>query len=781
MAKKFVQVTGLNKALNYDATSGWTLKTDASVTANADENSILYITATANDTDAFGQRYTAGTLWVWAKGKLFDGNDTSTTYFTNVTGIDGNIDAVDNIETIVRKLIKKVGDAAASGVQSLTTSDDAWVTVDPDLNASTGAVTLTLTHGVAGTAVNTQGGESTQATGWGETAKVTIPKVGIDAKGHVSTLDTGEFSVVTLPAKPVTTLTTSGDTEVTATTNNQATGDVTVNVAHATHDAVKAGETEDKTLSSDTSSFSVLEVSTNGTGHVITATAHTITLPATAFSDTTYTFTGGTQEFTVTPVGGSAQTVNVTHMSKGTGSATAADGTYVSVINVDTYGHVIASANKTNGVYSDDSTYHAAGELAVWDGTTNKLKTSDKTILDRDISATSDTSMTTIPTVAQVVKYVLDNKVAGAMTYKGTKKTYNDIVDLTDMTTGDVWVLSADDEKAKYQQGDTFIYNGTAWDRIPAGDTTVENKEAILQFGGGLTEVAVVDGKSITVGVQAETALSVTTETSNETSGITYVSSVVKGTNSHDLTVKKADIRTATTTQTGIVQLENSSISSSTTTAVTPKALNDVNELAKTKSTVSYTQTVGQSSTGAKEIGKITINGTATTIYGIDTVYTHPTAPTDGTDKTATAGAASAKIVLTGVSIDTSGHVASLTSSDITSAYNQRAVNVNGKQLIATSATTTLDIVPGDNVTLTPDATTAGKVTIAATNTDEKVKATTSTAKSYLLGQTATGTAATATYNEAVYATNGALHATSLYEGEVSIHDSNALDWGTIS
>lgn len=214
---------------------------------------------------------------------------------------------------------------------------------------------------------------------------------------------------------------------------------------------------------------------------------------------------------------------------------------------------------------------------------------------------------------------------------------------------------------------------------------------------------------------------------------------------------------------------------------MTPKALNDVNELAKTKSTVSYTQTVGQSSTGAKEIGKITINGTATTIYGIDTVYTHPTAPTDGTDKTATAGAASAKIVLTGVSIDTSGHVASLTSSDITSAYNQRAVNVNGKQLIATSATTTLDIVPGDNVTLTPDATTAGKVTIAATNTDEKVKATTSTAKSYLLGQTATGTAATATYNEAVYATNGALHATSLYEGEVSIHDSNALDWGTIS
>ena len=102
--------------------------------------------------------------------------------------------------------------------------------------------------------------------------------------------------------------------------------------------------------------------------------------------------------------------------------------------------------------------------------------------------------------------------------------------------------------------------------------------------------------------------------------------------------------------------------------------------------------------------------------------------------------------------------------------------------MIATGATTALDISAGSNVTLTSD-TANGKVTIAATNTDEKVKATTSTEKSYLLGQTATGTgtAATATYNANVYATNGELHAASLYEGNVSIHDSNDNDWGTIS
>lgn len=65
MAKKFVQVTGLNKALSYDATAGWTIKTGVTT---ADENSILYITATAADATAFGQRYADGTHWIWAKG-----------------------------------------------------------------------------------------------------------------------------------------------------------------------------------------------------------------------------------------------------------------------------------------------------------------------------------------------------------------------------------------------------------------------------------------------------------------------------------------------------------------------------------------------------------------------------------------------------------------------------------------------------------------------------------------------------------------------------------------
>lgn len=714
---------------------------------------------------------------------MFDGNDSATTYFTSVAGINEKITGNDNIETIIRKLIKQVGDAAAAGVQSLTTKDDAWVTVDPDLNASTGAVTLKLAHGYAGTTSSSVSGDATNASAWGSTATVTIPTIGKDEKGHVSLLKTTTLDVVTLPSTPVTSLTTSGDAEVTATANTNATGDVTVSVAHTTHEAKKAGQTTDASLTINSSSFKVLEVSTNSTGHVISANARTITLPAEAFSDTTYTFASGIQSFTVTTNGGSTTTVNVNHQALTTGTATAADGKYISDVSIDTYGHVAGVASKTNGVYSDDIASHAANELAVWDGTNNKLKTSDKTIRNTDIA--DDSSATTIPTTAQVIKYVQDNKVAGAMTYKGTKATYADVSALTDKVTGDVWVLSTDDSTAKYkyQRGDMFIYSGTAWDRIPAGDTTVENKNATLQFGGDPTEVAVVDGTSITVGVAAETALNVTTDTNKETSGITYVSSVAKGTGSHDVTVKKADIRTATTAQTGIVQLTDSSVSTSTTTAVTPNQLKLVNDLAKTKSTVTYSQTVASTTADSYEVGKITIDGTETVIYGInkDTVYTHPKAPETGSVISSSAGTAAENTVVTSISRDNSGHIATVITSDITSAYNQRAINVNGAAFITTdNKTTALNLSAGTNVTLTTYNTT-GNVTINAA--DEKVKATKaeSESKIYLLGQTTTDSAAIANFDTSVYSEAGSLHAAKLYEESVSIHDSNSADWGTIS
>lgn len=67
----------------------------------------------------------------------------------------------------------------------------------------------------------------------------------------------------------------------------------------------------------------------------------------------------------------------------------------------------------------------------------------------------------------------------------------------------------------------------------------------------------------------------------------------------------------ATTTQKGIVQLSNSTSSTSTTLAATASAVKAAYDLANGKSTVSFTPTL----TSGTEIGTITINGQSTTLY----------------------------------------------------------------------------------------------------------------------------------------------------------------------
>lgn len=60
------------------------------------------------------------------------------------------------------------------------------------------------------------------------------------------------------------------------------------------------------------STFKVPYVTVNATGHVTDISEHTVKIPASDNTNTTYTFANGTNQFTVTPSGGSAQTVKVT-------------------------------------------------------------------------------------------------------------------------------------------------------------------------------------------------------------------------------------------------------------------------------------------------------------------------------------------------------------------------------------------------------------------------------------------------------------------------------------
>ena len=76
MAKKFVKVTGLNKVFDVSTDNATldTAKLKASVSTNANEYSILYITATAAD-EVYG--YKAGTTYTWSRGMLIGNNTVS--------------------------------------------------------------------------------------------------------------------------------------------------------------------------------------------------------------------------------------------------------------------------------------------------------------------------------------------------------------------------------------------------------------------------------------------------------------------------------------------------------------------------------------------------------------------------------------------------------------------------------------------------------------------------------------------------------------------------------
>lgn len=86
----------------------------------------------------------------------------------------------------------------------------------------------------------------------------------------------------------------------------------------------------------------------------------------------------------------------------------------------------------------------------------------------------------------------------------------------------------------------------------------------------------------------------------------------------------------ASTTYYGVTKLTNSATSTSTTTSATPNAVKIAYDLADSKSIVSVTQTL----TSGTEIGSVTVDGTATTLYapsGGDTVTVQQTL-TSGTE-----------------------------------------------------------------------------------------------------------------------------------------------------
>lgn len=111
----------------------------------------------------------------------------------------------------------------------------------------------------------------------------------------------------------VTSVTIKGSSPISVDSESAITTSGTRTISHANSGAT-AGSYGDSSAQTPNygGTFKVPYVTVNATGHITGISEHTVKIPASDNTNTTYTFANGTNGFTVTPSGGSAQTVTVT-------------------------------------------------------------------------------------------------------------------------------------------------------------------------------------------------------------------------------------------------------------------------------------------------------------------------------------------------------------------------------------------------------------------------------------------------------------------------------------
>ena len=207
------------------------------------------------------------------------------------------------------------------------------------------------------------------------------------------------------------------------------------------------------------------------------ATNDKITIAATD-TNTTYTFKGGTNQFTVTPSNGTAQTVSVT-------------------------------PSIANNVTGSDLT---ANTIILGNGNSG-IKKSGKTIV-----TTLGSDDTTLPT-SKAVKAAID-ALPEPMIFKGTLGTGGTITSLPTAAASNEGYTYKVITAGKYASqsakvGDVFISNGSSWNLIPSGDEpsgTVTN----VATGTGLTGGPITSSGTIS---HADTS----SQASVSNSGRTYI------------------------------------------------------------------------------------------------------------------------------------------------------------------------------------------------------------------------------------------------------------------
>ena len=237
------------------------------------------------------------------------------------------------------------------------------------------------------------------------------------------------------------------------------------------------------------------------------ATNDKITIAATD-TNTTYTFKGGTNQFTVTPSNGTAQTVSVT-------------------------------PSIANNVTGSDLT---ANTIILGNGNSG-VKKSGKTIV-----TTLGSDDTTLPT-SKAVKAAID-ALPEPMIFKGTLGKDGTITSLPAAAASNEGytykVITAGTYASQYAKtGDVFISNGSSWNLIPSGDEpsgTVTN----IATGTGLTGGPITSSGTIS---HADTS----SQASVSNSGRTYIQSITLDDMGHVTGITSA-AETVTNTDTKVTQ-----------------------------------------------------------------------------------------------------------------------------------------------------------------------------------------------------------------------------------
>lgn len=267
---------------------------------------------------------------------------------------------------------------------------------------------------------------------------------------------------------------------------------------------IKIGNT---TISADGKTDTVELTAGNNITLTPDATNDKITIAATN-TNTTYTFKGGTNQFTVTPSNGTAQTVSVT-------------------------------PSIANNVTGSDLT---ANTIILGNGNSG-VKKSGKTIV-----TTLGSDDTTLPT-SKAVKAAID-ALPEPMIFKGTLGTGGTITSLpTAAASNEGYTYKVITAGTYAQQsakiGDVFISNGSSWNLIPSGDEpsgTVTN----IATGTGLTGGPITSSGTIS---HADTS----SQASVSNSGRTYIQSITLDGMGHVTGITSAT-ETVTNTDTKVTQ-----------------------------------------------------------------------------------------------------------------------------------------------------------------------------------------------------------------------------------